>query len=125
MARKRGSTPQRSTARKRRGRTVQPPEPQARRSGTQPSPGPAGPPVEPRFPVVGLGTSAGGLHVLQRFFSAIPETPGIAFVVVQHLDPTHKSETAELLRRHCKIPVAEVHDGEPVVPDRVYVIPPD
>ena len=78
-----------------------------------------------RFPIVGIGASAGGLHALQGFFDAIPAAPGIAFVVVQHLDPTHKSETAELLRRHARLPVVQVTDNERVEVDRVYVIPPN
>ncbi len=78
-----------------------------------------------RFPIAGLGASAGGLHALQRFFSVIPEHPGIAFVVVQHLDPTHKSETAQLLEKYSQMPVAEISDNQMVEVDRIYVIPPD
>jgi two-component system, chemotaxis family, CheB/CheR fusion protein len=76
------------------------------------------------FPIVGLGASAGGLQALQRFFGALPKQPGLAFVVVQHLDPTHKSETAELLERRSALPVVEVTDRQRVEVDRVYVIPP-
>ena len=79
----------------------------------------------PRFPIVGIGASAGGLQALRRFFDRIPEQPGIAFVVVQHLDPDRKSETAELLRPHCPLPVVQLSDKQPVEADRVYVIPPN
>ncbi|HZE75312.1 MAG TPA: chemotaxis protein CheB [Gemmatimonadales bacterium] len=91
----------------------------------EPPPGNTGDSAGTRFPVVGVGASAGGLHALQRFFDAIPAAPGIAFVVVQHLDPTHKSETAELLRRHSRLPVVQLTDNERVEVDRVYVIPPN
>jgi two-component system, chemotaxis family, CheB/CheR fusion protein len=77
------------------------------------------------FPIVGIGTSAGGLAVLQRFFGALPREPGLAFVVVQHLDPTHKSETAQLLEKRTQLPVVEVTDRQRVEVNRVYVIPPD
>ena len=66
------------------------------------------------FPIVGIGTSAGGLAALQRFFGALPREPGLAFVVVQHLDPTHKSETAELLEKRTQLPVVEVTDRQRV-----------
>ncbi|HTK41049.1 MAG TPA: chemotaxis protein CheB [Gemmatimonadales bacterium] len=74
---------------------------------------------------MGLGASAGGLKALQQFFGAFPKEPGLAFVVVQHLDPTHKSEIAELLKKRTLLPVVEVTDRQPVEVDRVYVIPPD
>src|SRR5262245_50804758 len=77
------------------------------------------------FPIVGIGASAGGLAILQRFFGALPRDPGLAFVVVQHLDPTHKSETAELLEKRSSLPVVEVTDRQRVEVNRVYVIPPD
>jgi two-component system, chemotaxis family, CheB/CheR fusion protein len=77
------------------------------------------------FPIVGVGASAGGLAILQRFFGALPSDSGLAFVVIQHLDPTHKSETAELLEKRTPLRVFEVTDRQRVEVNRVYVIPPD
>lgn len=76
------------------------------------------------FPVVGIGTSAGGLEALQSFFQQVPALTGMVFVVVQHLDPTRKSMLVELLQRSSVLPVVEVTDGLGVEPDHVYVIPP-
>ncbi len=87
---------------------------------------PAGPaPADARCPVIGIGCSAGGLEALERFFSQVPADSGLAFVVVQHLSPSHASALPELLRGIARVPVLEVRDGTPVVPDHVYVIPPD
>jgi two-component system CheB/CheR fusion protein len=78
------------------------------------------------FPIVGIGASAGGLAALEELFAALPgdRLPGIAFVVVQHLDPDHKSLLVDLMRRHTTLPVHVVTDGVTVQPDAVYVIPP-
>jgi two-component system CheB/CheR fusion protein len=75
------------------------------------------------FPVVGIGASAGGLEALEQFFSAVPPHCGMAFVVIQHLDPTHPSAMATLLQRHTTMPVAEAEE-RPLEPDHVYVMPP-
>ncbi|MGB9929512.1 MAG: chemotaxis protein CheB [Methanosarcina sp.] len=79
------------------------------------------------FPVVGIGASAGGLAAFEAFFSAFPKDtkPGIAFVLVQHLDPNHKSILTDLIGRYTQMPVYEVKDGMLVQPDCVYVIPPN
>ncbi|MGB9939278.1 chemotaxis protein CheB [Methanosarcina sp.] len=79
------------------------------------------------FPIVGIGASAGGLAAFEAFFSAIPDdtAPGMAFVLVQHLDPHHKSMLSELVGRHTQMPVYEVKDGMVVQPNCVYVIPPN
>ena len=79
------------------------------------------------FPVVGIGASAGGLAAFEAFFSAIPKdsNSGMAFVLVQHLDPNHKSILTELIGRYTDMPVYEVKDGMVVQPDCVYVIPPN
>lgn len=77
------------------------------------------------FPVVGLGASAGGLDPLTAFFSQVPADSGIAYVVVQHLDPDHKALLSELLQRAARVPVAEITDRMVVLPDHAYVIPPD
>lgn len=75
--------------------------------------------------VVGIGASAGGWDAIELFFRAVPADPGVAFVVVQHLDPTHKSALVELLGRRTSMPVSEVEDGVHMRPNRIYVIPPN
>ena len=75
------------------------------------------------FPVVGIGASAGGLEAFTDLLRHLPEKTGMAFVLVQHLDPTHGSVLPEILSRATKIPVSEVKDGSKVEPDHVYVIP--
>jgi two-component system CheB/CheR fusion protein len=77
------------------------------------------------FPIVGIGASAGGLEALEQFFKNVPPRSGMAYVVVQHLDPTHRGAMVELLQRVSAIPVEEVRDRQRVVPDHVYVIPPN
>jgi two-component system CheB/CheR fusion protein len=74
--------------------------------------------------VVGIGASAGGLESLKLFFTAMPSDSGLAFVVIQHLDPTHKSLTAELLSRFTQMRVGEAEEGMRVEPDHVYTLPP-
>jgi two-component system CheB/CheR fusion protein len=74
--------------------------------------------------VVGLGASAGGLEALQQFIANVPPGSGLAYVVVQHLDPTHKAMLGELLQRTTAMPVREATGSMPVEPDVVYVIPP-
>ena len=78
------------------------------------------------FPIIGIGASVGGLAAFEAFFSAIPDNiePGMAFVLVQHLDPNHKSILTDLIRRYTRMPVYEVEDGMFVQPNSVYVIPP-
>ncbi len=75
--------------------------------------------------VVGIGCSAGGLEALDAFFAHVPADSGLAYVVVQHLDPTHPSSLPELLQRVTTMPVAEATDGLAVRPGCVYVIPPN
>jgi chemotaxis methyl-accepting protein methylase/PAS domain-containing protein len=77
------------------------------------------------FPIVGIGASAGGLEVLEQFIRNVPANSGIAFVIVQHLDPTHKGIMSELLQRGTSMKVLQVKDRTPVQPDSVYVIPPN
>ena len=77
------------------------------------------------FPIVGLGASAGGLEALEQFLSHVPKQCGLAFVIVQHLDPTHKGIMSELLQRSTDMPVIQVKDRTVVRPDCVYVIPPN
>ena len=77
------------------------------------------------FTLVGIGASAGGLEALELFLGQVPPACGLAFVVVQHLDPTHKGALAELLQRVTAMPVMEIQDRMAVEPDHVYVIPPN
>ena len=81
----------------------------------------------PTFPVVGIGASAGGLAAFEAFFSAMGpgSEPGMAFVLVQHLAPDHKSMLAELIRRYTHMEVQEVEDGMVVKPNCAYIIPPN
>jgi two-component system, chemotaxis family, CheB/CheR fusion protein len=79
------------------------------------------------FPIVGIGASAGGLAAFEAFFTAMPTDvdPGMAFVLVQHLAPDHKSMLADLIRRYTRMQVFEVTDGMPVKPNCAYIIPPN
>ena len=77
------------------------------------------------FPIVGLGASAGGLEALEQFFRQVPIGCDLAFVIVQHLDPTHKGIMPELLQRTTQMTVFQVVDRMEVKPNCVYVIPPN
>ncbi len=88
-----------------------------------PGPAAADTPATPR--IVGLGASAGGLDALQQFFANVPLASGLAYVVVQHLDPMHKAMLAELLQRATTMPVCEATEAMRVQVDTVYVIPPN
>ena len=81
----------------------------------------------PGFPVVGIGASAGGLAAFEAFFSGMPAgvDPGMAFVLVQHLAPDHKSILTELIRRYTRMQVFEVEDGMAVQSNCAYIIPPN
>jgi two-component system CheB/CheR fusion protein len=74
---------------------------------------------------VGIGASAGGLEAIEQFLRHLPQGSGMACVVVQHLDPTHKGMMVELLQRATPMKVIQVKDRMRVEPDRVYVIPPN
>jgi two-component system CheB/CheR fusion protein len=75
------------------------------------------------FPIVGIGASAGGLEAFSELLRHLPEKTGMAFVLVQHLDPKHGSVLQEILSRTTKIPVTEVTQGVVVQPNHAYVIP--
>lgn len=75
--------------------------------------------------VVGIGASAGGLDAFRKFFTAVPDDTGMAFVLIQHLDPTHESLTAELLGNYTRMSVVQVGEEMRVEPNHVYVIPPN
>jgi len=76
------------------------------------------------FPIVGIGASAGGLEAFMGLLAHLPNDTGMAFVLLQHLDPKHESMSSEILQRSTKMPVAEVQDGIPAEPNHVHVIPP-
>lgn len=80
-----------------------------------------------RFPIVGIGASAGGLAAFEAFFSGMPTDADTetAFILVQHLAPDHKSILDDLIQRHTRMKVFEVEDGMEVKPDCIYIIPPD
>ncbi|MFZ4775777.1 MAG: chemotaxis protein CheB [Terrimicrobiaceae bacterium] len=88
-------------------------------------PEPAVPPAPTPFPIVGIGASAGGLEALEQFLGKVPEASGMAFVIVQHLDPTRKGIMPQLLQRATGMKVIQVKDRTAVKPDCVYVIPPN
>ena len=77
------------------------------------------------FPIVGIGASAGGLEALEQFFSNMPDDSGMAFVVIQHLDPNHVSIMPELLQRITSMKVFQATDRLKVKANCVYVIPPN
>lgn len=77
------------------------------------------------FPIIGIGASAGGLEALELFLRNVPEKSGMAFVVVQHLDPTRKGIMVELLQRVTAMQVFQVQENTSVQPDCVYIIPPN
>ena len=78
-----------------------------------------------RFPVVGIGASAGGLEAFRQLLAGLPPDTGMAFILVQHLDPRHESKLTDLLARSTSMPVVEVTDGLTVSANGVYVIPPN
>jgi len=107
------------------------------KKGTKPKQSKATLPSEPvevketagreNFPIVGIGASAGGLAAFEAFFSAMPADtePGMAFVLVQHLAPDHKSILTDLVKRYTRMQVFEVQDGTVVKPNCAYIIPPN
>ena len=77
------------------------------------------------FPIVAIGASAGGLEALEQFISHVPVDCGMAFVVIQHLDPTQPGMLPELLQRATVMQVLQAKNRMKVMPDHVYVIPPN
>ena len=100
------------------GRRQQPPPEAAREAHPVP-------PADAPFPIVGIGASAGGLEALEEFLGHVPAASGMAFVIIQHLDATHKGIMPQLLQRATSMKVIRVKDRMRVQPDRVYVIPPN
>jgi len=81
-------------------------------------------PIQPGVPIVAIGASAGGLDAFRRFLAGMPVPNGMAFVLIQHLDPTHESLMVELLAKHTTMRVVEVRQGMEIEVHHVYVIPP-
>jgi two-component system CheB/CheR fusion protein len=77
------------------------------------------------FPTVGIGASAGGLETFSQLLRAIPNDTGMAFVLIQHLDPNHSSLLSTALAKTTQMPVREITDGMRIAPNQVFVIPPD
>lgn len=91
-------------------------------SSATPAPGV---PTAVAFPIVGVGASAGGLEAFTQLLRHLPADSGMAFVLIQHLDPTHASFLGEALSKATAMTVSQAEDGTAVEPDHVYVIPPD
>ncbi len=102
-------------------------KPAAAEKRTPRTPAPPPLPASADFPVVGIGASAGGLAAIEEFLAALPsDRPvGMAFVLVQHLDPDHKSILLELVRRYTKMEVEWAKNGMEVRPECAYVMPPN
>src|SRR2546421_1284155 len=92
-----------------------------RRGGTQPTAQTSRPP----FPIVGIGASAGGLEAFTQLLKALPANTGMAFILIQHLDPAHSSFLSQALAKATPMKVVEIEDGMGIEPDHVYVIPPN
>lgn len=101
-----------------------------RSPGRAPAPAKESPALDPqtqqpeRFPVVGIGASAGGLEALEEFFRNVPGTSGMAFVVVTHIHPDRPTMLPELLSKHTPMPVEPVADNTRLQPNHVYLNPP-
>ena len=77
------------------------------------------------IPIVGIGASAGGLEALTLFLKGVPEQSGMACIIVQHLDPTREGLLVELLSSATSMTVQQVSDNVVIMPDNVYIIPPN
>ncbi|HEY1506131.1 MAG TPA: chemotaxis protein CheB, partial [Stellaceae bacterium] len=82
-------------------------------------------PAADQFPIVAVGASAGGIEAFEAFFRPSPAKTGMAFVVVTHLDPRHESLLPSIISRWTEMPVVHASDGDRVIPDKVFVIPPN
>ena len=80
--------------------------------------------LRPKF-VVGIGGSAGGLNAYKALLDTMPPNSGMAFVIVSHIVPTANSQLADILSRHTKMPVSVARAAMPLLPNHVYVCPPD
>ncbi len=95
-----------------------------RRSRRRSSPGRGSSLGHDSFPIAGLGASAGGLDAARRLLAALPPGTGMAFILIQHLDPTHASMMGDLLAGHTPMKVQQAADGMPLEREHVYLIPP-
>lgn len=77
------------------------------------------------FPVVAVGASAGGLDAFIEFFRSLPVDTGMAYVVIQHLEPSHQSLLTEIISKATRMPVEEVKPRKKIQPNCVYVNPPN
>src|SRR3984893_119053 len=93
-------------------------------SGRRSSPGRSSALGHDNFPVVGLGAAAGGLDAFRSLLGALPAGTGMAFILIQHLDPTHASMMVDLLAGHTQMKVQQAADGMPIEREHVYLIPP-
>src|ERR1700751_910257 len=78
-----------------------------------------------KFPIVGIGASAGGLEAFKQLFQALPSDLDMGFVLIPHLDPEHRSLMPEILTRVLSMPVMQVNDEPLIERNQVYVIPPN
>ena len=108
-----------------KGKPVAPRRTQGSAPAVRPSPRRPTASPEPACSIVGIGASAGGLEALEGLLAHVPAGSGLAWVIVQHLDPTHRGMMPELLQRATGMKVAQIRDGTRVQPDFVYVIPPN
>src|SRR5690606_25480350 len=76
-----------------------------------------------KFPVVGIGASAGGIPAMEGFFRGLPNDPGMAFVIVTHLNPQRESRLHEIVKRYTRMPVQVAQDDMRVEAGQVYVMP--
>jgi len=81
-------------------------------------------PTNDNLYIIGIGTSAGGLEALERFFKQMPADGRFAFVIAQHLSPDYKSHMVELLSKHTTMNVIEAADGLHIQPKTIYLLPP-
>ncbi len=79
--------------------------------------------TQEKFPLVGVGASAGGIDSFKKFLKAVPPNSGMAYILVQHLSASHESILPEILSRSTTIPVQSITDDCEVEPDHIYVIP--
>ncbi len=77
------------------------------------------------FPIVGIGSSAGGLEALELFFANLLPDTNMAFVIIQHLSPKHKSIMADILMKYTRMKVLQIEDNQEIEPNHVYLNPPD
>lgn len=101
--------------------------------GAIPQPGKTGPKGKPArrssgspavFPIVAIGASAGGLDAVGGLLDALPAETGMAFLLVQHLDPDHESQMVELLARHTGMQIRQAEEGMAIAPDEFIICPP-